>query len=59
MTELAVLALFGLVVSIPYLEKMQAGDFLSQNMLDMGPFHDQVKQHISKPQRPLELIESI
>ena len=60
-TELAVLSLFGQVVSIPYMQEVRSGSFffLEKNMLDMGPFHDHVKSHINQIAANLDLLHNV
>jgi hypothetical protein len=47
-TELAVLALYGLAVSNPYMKNIRGLQDEKVNMLDLGPLHKKVHNHIKK-----------
>ena len=47
-TELAVLALYAEAVSYPYMKSIRASSDKNQNMLDLGPLHSRVYDHIQK-----------
>ena len=47
-TELAVLALYLKAVSHPYVIAVRGPGLEKSNALDMGPFHMEVVDHISK-----------
>jgi hypothetical protein len=48
LAELAILALYGEAISYPYVKAIRTTSELgeTQNMLDLGPFHQQVSTHI-------------
>jgi hypothetical protein len=48
LTELAVLALYAQAISHPYIWKVQGPGTEEINMLNMGPLHEEVKNHIQK-----------
>jgi len=47
-TELAVLAIYAEVVSYPYMKAIHTSDAQKKNMLDLGPFHSSVYDHMQK-----------
>ena len=47
-TELAVLAIYAEAVSYPYMKAIRAAKDKEQNMLDLGPFHSRVYDHMHK-----------
>ena len=47
-TELAILALYGEVISYPYMKKIRTSDAEKKKVLDLGPFHSQVYDHMQK-----------
>jgi hypothetical protein len=47
-TELAVLAIYAEAVSYPYMKAIRAAKDKEQNMLDLGPFHHHVYDHMQK-----------
>ena len=46
LTELAVLTLYAQAISHPYMKKVRGPGTEDLNMLNMGPLHEEVKQHI-------------
>jgi hypothetical protein len=47
-TELAVLAIYAEVISYPYMKAIRTSDAQKKNMLDLGPFHSRVYDHMQK-----------
>jgi len=47
-TELAVLAIYAEAVSYPYMKAIHTSSDKNQNMLDLGPLHSHVHDHIQK-----------
>ena len=47
-TELAVLAIYGEAVSYPYMKAICQCQDKQQNILDLGPLHTHVQEHIDK-----------
>jgi len=47
-TELAVLALYGQAISHPYMGYIRGSENKKINMLDLGPFHKKVHNHIKR-----------
>ena len=47
-TELAVLAIYAEAVSYPYMKAIRTSDAQKKNMLDLGPFHSRVYDHMQK-----------
>ena len=47
-TELAVLAIYAEAVSYPYMKAIHTSDAQKKNMLDLGPFHSCVYDHMQK-----------
>ena len=47
-TELAVLAIYAEAISYPYVKAIRTSDSKKQNMLDLGPFHSRVYDHMQK-----------
>ena len=47
-TELAVLAIYGKAVSYPYMKAIRQCQDKRQNILDLGPLHTRVQEHIDK-----------
>ena len=47
-TELAVLAIYAEAISYPYVKAIRASDAKKQNMLDLGPLHSRVYDHMQK-----------
>ena len=47
-TELAVLAIYAEAVSYPYMKAIRISDAQKKNMLDLGPFHSRVYDHMQK-----------
>ena len=47
-TELAVLAIYAEAVSYPYMKAVHTSDAQKKNMLDLGPFHSCVYDHMQK-----------
>lgn len=45
LTELAVLALYGQAISVPYARQVRGEDTMQKNILDQGPLHEQIKSH--------------
>jgi hypothetical protein len=45
LTELAVLALYGQAISILYARQVRGEGTMQKNLLDQGPFHEEVKAH--------------
>lgn len=43
--ELAVLTLYGQVISIPYARQVRGEDTMQKNLLDQGPLHEKIKAH--------------
>ncbi|KIY52591.1 hypothetical protein FISHEDRAFT_63752 [Fistulina hepatica ATCC 64428] len=54
--ELAVLALYGLTVSYPYLQHVRSPGTEGINSLDLDPLHDNLKKHIQRLIRHLSLV---
>ena len=48
LTELAVLAIYAEAISYPYMKAIRQSQEKTQNMLDLGPFHHKVYQHMQK-----------
>ncbi len=46
LTELAILALYAEAISYPYMKAIRNSSIKDQNMLDLGPFHFRVLNHI-------------
>jgi len=46
--ELPVLAIYAEVVSYPYMKAICTSDAQKKNMLDLGPFHSSVHDHMQK-----------
>ena len=47
-TELAVLAIYAEAISYPYMKAIRASSDKNQNMLDLGPLHHSVYNHMQK-----------
>jgi len=47
-TELAVLAIYAEAISYPYMKAIRTSDAQKKNMLDLGPFHSRVYDHMQK-----------
>ena len=47
-TELAVLAIYAETISYPYMKAIRTSDAQKKNMLDLGPFHSRVYDHMQK-----------
>ena len=47
-TELAVLAIYAEAISYPYVKAIRTSDSKKKNMLDLGPFHSHVYDHMQK-----------
>src|SRR6266704_5744236 len=47
-TELAVLAIYAKAISYPYMKAIRAFSDKNQNMLDLGPLHYSVYNHMQK-----------
>ena len=47
-TELAVLAIYAEAISYPYMKAIRTSSDKDQNMLDLGPFHSRVYNHMQK-----------
>ena len=47
-TELAVLAIYAEAISYPYMKAIRTSSDKDQNMLDLGPFHSSVYNHMQK-----------
>ena len=47
-TELAVLAIYAEVISYPYMKAIRTSDAQKKNMLDLGPLHSRVYDHMQK-----------
>lgn len=47
-TELAVLSLYAEAISYPYMRAIRKSSEINQNMLDLGPLHVEVYEHIQK-----------
>jgi len=57
-TELAVLAIYAEAISYPYMKAIRTSNEKNQNMLDLGPFHSRVYDHMQKIiENPNILIE--
>lgn len=48
LTELAVLALYGIFVTEPYITRIRGSGLTELNALDLGPFHTDLMNHIQK-----------
>jgi hypothetical protein len=47
-TELAVLAIYAEAIPYPYMKAIRISDAQKKNMLDLGPFHSRVYNHMQK-----------
>jgi hypothetical protein len=47
-TELGVLAIYAEAISYPYMKAICTSDAKKQNMLDLGPLHSHVYNHMQK-----------
>jgi hypothetical protein len=58
LTELATLALYAQAITHPYMRQIQEPNSRTTNMLDLGPLHLKVEQHIDKIISNPELLTS-
>src|SRR6266566_3622664 len=47
-TELAVIAIYGEAISYPYMKSVRGSGKKKENMLDLGPLHHKVNDHMQK-----------